>query len=154
MLSKRGFTLIELVLVIGVISIFFAVVSMSAAAVEQKRLYKASVQIRSDLRYAQRMALYEKTSYQLLFNERDNYYSLRRKKPGYTTYAVVKTVRLSDGVKLKSVNASGKTVNYSSKGTTTDACTIALETSGYAVDITVNLGGAGRVEIKEQKKRI
>jgi|GEM_PF-2318465 len=65
--NRRGFTLIELVLVLGLISILGAVSLGAVRGIERRTLNNASVILQSEFRRAQRMALMEGRRWRVQF---------------------------------------------------------------------------------------
>lgn len=75
-ISLNGFTLIELVIVIGIIAIAGASTAAASRGIQRRTLQNASLAIQADMRRAQRMALMEGRRWRVQFEERYNRYSI------------------------------------------------------------------------------
>ena len=149
--KTKGFTLVEVVIVLAITVIVSGVAAVSLGSLEKKRISAACDELVGDLRYAQRMAVLQGREYSVQFDTLNNGYELYYTKNSGTNVlekVLDKQVSFDNGVTLLSVNASGRLVSYTPMGTTGDACTIVLQTDGYSASITVNVG-SGRVLIKE-----
>lgn len=71
--GEKGFTLIELVLVIVVVAILAAVVSLSIGNIETIRLNNAAGKVVADLRYAQQLATTTRLRHGLTLNSLQQY---------------------------------------------------------------------------------
>ncbi|MFH0777646.1 MAG: prepilin-type N-terminal cleavage/methylation domain-containing protein, partial [Candidatus Eisenbacteria bacterium] len=72
----RGFTLVELVVVMVLIAVVVAVSYVKLADHDEMKLHGASRKIISDVRYAQSLALARRTRAGVTFNISDNNYSV------------------------------------------------------------------------------
>jgi len=143
-MRKKGLTFIELIIVLAVLTVMAAGISFIPA--EKRQLNAAAQQVINDIRFCQRLALSESTWARILFHESENAYSVDKWES--TGYVRVKKESLGHYTESLFTNASGKDIEYTSRGTTGDACTIRLSTKNYTVVMTVTVG-AGRVKITE-----
>ena len=139
--ERTGFTLIEVVLALSLFVIAAMIIAPAFAPTERRALESAAYTLRDDLRYAQRMALIKSEQHSLVFNIRENKYSVRK------GVNIEREIKLAGGARLVSVNSpTAGRVDYTTRGTTASPCTIELESRGYKQNLTVNLG-SGRVQI-------
>jgi len=143
MKSSKGVTLIELIIVLAIMTTILGFVTLSPSFLSKQRINQASWQIKSDLRYAQRIAISENRKYVVLFDLENNLYYLYPENDLDNK----KTINLPNGVYLNDINSSSNKVIYTGTGTTSTPCTITIENESYKVQLTVNLG-AGRVDVK------
>jgi len=146
--AARGVTLIELVIALAIIVVISANISFVPA--ERRRVVSAALELQSDIRYIQRIALTEGRRAQITFNQADISYILEKWENGKFTR--IKRTALGPAVDKLFTNASGASVRFTPRGTTGDACTINLSSGRYTASLTVNVG-AGRVKIVEIIKR-
>ena len=144
MKDSRGFTILELLIVIAIMTFVASVATKSVSNIEVRLLNKASLQLQNDIRNARNMSVIGNARYRINFVIGSNQYLVRRLgSNGYT-----KTMHLPDGVYLMETNAPDSTIEYTSTGTVVTACTLTLESKGYAVNLTINVG-SGRITVKE-----
>lgn len=155
MKDESGVTLVELAIVLMLLVIMGNMVGVSFSSVGKSELNQSCIQLQSDLRYAQRLAVIKGIKHEVLFDVVGNCYKVRYKKKGsYLTYTNVKTVNFDGKVSLDRINVNAEnTIAYTPTGTTNDACTIVLYNDSYTADLTVNVG-SGRIKIKKFTKRI
>lgn len=147
--SAQGLTLIELVIVLALMVILSHTALISLALVDRQNLNQACMQLKADLRYAQRLAIMENRRYRVDFDVKRNKYVILYKENSDDIF--VKTVEMSGGVRLVSTSNLYNSVTYTSMGTTGDPCTITLRNDTYMAQLTVNLG-VGRVKLTSFKK--
>ena len=147
MKSKKGFVLTELITVIIIFGVILTVGALSFSIVDRLQINSAMRALQSDLRHVKRIALNEKVQARIVFDETSNVYTLE--KMVNNKFVTVKTVEPQ--AKIKSINASGKTVSFTTRGTTGSACTIVLTHGGYEGSLTVNVGG-GRAKVTEIRR--
>jgi len=143
-----GVTLAETVVVLAVLVVVSANISFVPA--ERRLLAAAAIEVRSDIRYLQRIALTEGRRTRITFNSDDNSYILDKWEEG--RYKKIKTVKFDPVVESLFTNASGANITFTARGTTGDACVIYIYSDKYTAELTVNVG-AGRVKIKEIYKK-
>lgn len=150
MFNKKGVTLIELIIFMGVLLILASIVTPSLASVEKRSLISAAQQLKSDLRYAQKLTIKDMSLYQVVFFVKENKYYIYSAD---ATASPIKKVNLPRGVVTKFINAKNNAISFKAPiGTVSSACTITLETNKYSVDLTVAVG-SGRVKIYDVKEK-
>jgi len=101
---RNGFTLIELVLVLGIITIISAGAFMSVQANANRALENASLALQADIRYVQRRSITEGQRYRIIFDLEGNCYRIYLVGPNSSSHEVIRTVYLRNGVFLCSTN--------------------------------------------------
>jgi len=99
---ESGFTLIELVLVLGIIAIMSAGAIMSIQANANRALENASLALQADIRYIQRRSITEGQRYRIIFELESNRYSIYLVGANPSSHEVIRTVYLRNGVFLYS----------------------------------------------------
>lgn len=143
-----GFSLTEVLIYIIVSGVVLGLVMPAVAQTDKRRLRAALTALRSDLRFARRLAVTQNTNVHVVFDGSGLRYIVKAEQN--KTFVTVREVKLS-GVSVTDINAPLYTVKYNDRGTTSTACTIKLAAGAYKGGLTVNVG-AGRVEIKEITK--
>jgi competence protein ComGD len=146
MANKHGFTLAELIIVLGILAIMWAVVSLSMDGLRRQSLNSASLTLQADIRYAQQMAIMEGRRWQVDFDIENNSYTIRRDSI-LDTADYRRDVILPNGVTIE-VNFKDQFLHYTSKGTVNRAGTIWLRSGSFMQRSTVALG-TGRVRVFE-----
>lgn len=112
--GKTGFTLIEMIIVVCLISILLAITLPSFhKAISKHKFERATQEFLSDIRFLQQQALaksYEKYIIELHGNLNGNYYTL--KDLGLASNQVIKKVYLPAGVKFDDYFGNNQTANY------------------------------------------
>lgn len=142
----RGFTLVELVLVVAVLAILVSLATPSVSArLSQQRVSAAVNRISSDLRLAQHHARRASKTQRVIFDTTARTYVLE----GYTPLsgaAGTYTVRLTDApyeVQILRVDFGGTTtVEFNSYGSPLQSGTISVGVSGCVATLTVSSAGA------------
>ena len=147
--DKNGVTLIELAVVLAILAIF-AGFALSVSA-DKRQIRAIAEQIRSDVRYARRIALTEGKTAEILFNTAENYYVIRTLEN--KAYTLVKTTYLGPYVTELYTNFPGMTLKYTPRGTLGGRSgTITVSNGTYTARLTVTVG-AGRIEITDIIKK-
>jgi len=142
-----GFTLIELVVVLALISIAGGVALVSTTRITQRRnLQSATLTLQADLRQMQRLALVEGRRYQLVFRLGGNSYVIGIMGDGWINWMPNTTVYLPNGVTID--RASTASIHYTQRGTPGDAFHVYLRSGPYEQKLTGTVSG-GRVEASE-----
>ena len=81
-MSARGFTLVELVLVISILGILAWLAVPRVAGISDARLDAASARVAADLRFARGRAVAERTRYGLEFEPARDRYAVYASRPG------------------------------------------------------------------------
>ncbi|OGC06572.1 hypothetical protein A2230_04625 [candidate division WOR-1 bacterium RIFOXYA2_FULL_36_21] len=129
---KKGYSLLELIIVISIIGIFFAFVSINFGNFETKAEFKAITKtIVSDLRLCQQNAISQKESCDTIFEK--DYYIINNKKKHLPSLINIK---------------NPKTIRFSSSGNPQPGYfgTIILESKNQSIKIIVSAIGRIRVE--------
>ena len=147
---RRGFTLIELVLVLTITTAVLSMGISSFVSVEKQYLKKAAEDLRSDLRTMQRLSMAEGKSYTLRFlvnaDTTTNQYEISYFDMGEK---ILKIVTLPKGVTLLDTNAREYKISYTRRGTISGGgCSVILRNENYNVALTLT-PASGRVSIKE-----
>lgn len=156
--NLKGFTLIELVIVLGVIAVLGTTALATARSMQRRTLYTAARTLQADMRKAQRMAVIEGRRWGVRFSM------------DYGRYDVYSTPRwdadhfyriyLPSGVEFQSLGRT--TMEYLPRGTVGGqtfavgrgtAFTLELRNGSYVQRMTVNVSG-GRVELDGPVARI
>ena len=153
---RKGFTLIELTIMLGVVAILSGVLFMGLRTSNYRRyVIDASATIQADLRYAQRRAMTEGRRVGLLFEQSNNrYWLIARNAPsGGLILLRNEPTYLQNGVIIHYQNLSGNQVTFTPRGTAYRAATIRLRAGPgngrYEQNIVINLG-AGRVRLEPE----
>jgi len=142
---KAGLTLIELVLVLGIISIMAVGVFVNVRANERRALENASLALQADLRYAQRRAIMEGRRHGVMFDLRYNRYRIVVDRPRRT----IRTVYLPEGITL--AEASGPSLMFLPRGTASAGFRVTLSSETYRQELTATVSG-GRIRIFEMER--
>ncbi len=117
-LSKKGFTLIEIVLALAVIAALGLMIAPAFSKNEQRALEKFALELRADFRYAAKMSVINGRSYSIRFYLEENYYTITSVTPHNRKEELVKRVQ-PNSIFFKSILLNGglSTVTYSISGT-------------------------------------
>ena len=122
MQNKNGFTLIEMIIVLGLCSIMFGCASLSLVAIERCKLKQTLNKLCTEIRYCQRNAIEEKRKHEISFDKTNNKYFIKRSDD---TGLLVKIseIELPNGIKFAATPSS---IGYTKNGTIEEGGTIAL----------------------------
>ena len=143
--NKEGLTLIELVVVLFIITIAAGGLMLGnrRGNMDYRNLRYAAYMIQTDLRYAQRRAIMEGRTFEVLFNRGLGNYSIIQRTP----IVILRTVYLRKGVEIMGFTHIGEPVlGFHPRGTPMRATTLTLASGIYTVNITVTPSG-GRVKV-------
>jgi len=152
---KSGFTLIELVLVLGIITIISAGAFMSVQANANRALENASLALQADIRYVQRRSITEGRRYRIAFELENNRYNILLVGPNPSSHEVIRTVYLRNGVFLCYINFLTSQaeplprVEFLSRGTISRGGNVRLSNGRYTQTIRVT-PTTGRVRIDDK----
>ena len=151
---KSGFTLMELVLVLGIITIMSAGVFMSIQYNSNRALENASLALQADIRYVQRRSIAEGRRYGIVFDIPSNRYRIVCGSSRQT----IRSVYLRDGVYLLSTNfvnprnSLSPGVDFLPRGTVSpQAGQVTLTNFRFSQDVIINVSG-GRARISEIRR--
>ena len=145
MTKRQGFTLIELIVVLGIIAVLGGTVMGTARGMQRRTLQTASLTLQVDLRYAQRMALVEGRRWRVQFDQLNNRYTIRAMSG---PPAETRTVYLPQGVEIYFLNAPNARVEYLPRGTISSAFSVILRKGPYIQTSTATVG-AGRIAVRD-----
>ena len=142
---QTGFTLIELVIVLGVMAILGGTTLVTARGIQRRTLNNTSLAIQADLRRAQRLALIEGRRWRVNFDIENNRYFVHPMPRAFG--ADVYTVYLPRGVEIIRF-APRSFLEYLPRGTATTGFSVVLRSGRYQQQLTATVS-AGRIEIKD-----
>ena len=143
--NNKGFTVLELLILMAVTVTLSQIATKSFTSVESRKINSVSLNLQSEVRNAKNRSSIENISYRIFFSISNNRYSV------YRDGVLQKHVYLPEGIWLEEVTARENSVSFTPVGTTGDASTIVLRGKEFVAILTINVG-AGRVSIKELKK--
>lgn len=138
--TSRGFTLIELVIVMGLIIIVSMGVTFSVRGNNYRVLHNASLALQSDLRYAQRRAITEGRRHGIVFERVSNRYHIVLNHPR----ELIRTVYLPRGVIIQDITANQ--LMFLPRGTASSGFSITLANGNYRQELTATVSG-GRIRV-------
>ena len=142
MRRERGFSLIELVLALGILVILSAGLFIVTSRNCHRVLHNVSVQLQADLRYAQRRSIIEGRRHSIIFDlANQRYHIITNDVPG-----PIRTVYMPSQVSLSRVSAQNSRATFLPRGTISGGFTVVLTTENYMQTITGTVSG-GRIEL-------
>jgi Tfp pilus assembly protein FimT len=150
MKNKLGFTLLEIVIILGILSILSVgvFVSIRGGSSERRALQNASLALQADIRYAQRRSIIEGRRYGVIFELVNNRYRVVSDMPRRT----IRTVYMENGVTLLFISGGHNQVFFTGRGTPTHSFTILLITNSFMQQLTIVPSG-GRVRVSDITRR-
>jgi len=137
--SERGFTLLELMLVIGIIAVILAfAIPNFRPALDDARLEQAVQQLEADLMYARQLARTEQTASEVEFSSAG--YEIK------INNSVIKTQTLASGTQWDPVPSSSLSFGSDGSPGVSDAAIWLKGADGTRAGVTV-YGKTGRVEV-------
>ncbi|MCL1987089.1 MAG: GspH/FimT family protein [Firmicutes bacterium] len=130
---QNGFTLIELVVVLGILATLSGTILFTANGLQRRSLENAMFTLQADLRHAQRMAVIEGRYWQVLLNTAENSYSVGPANDGDSHVIVY----FPNGIELASGNSN---IRYLPRGTVSGSTTLRLKTANFTQRMTINVG--------------
>ena len=143
MKKSRGFTLLELIIVLGLAVVVMTGVFAHLRTNNRRNIQNASLAIQADLRYAQRRAMTEGIRYFVHFEPSQNRYHIMR----YPN-RLVRTAYVQNGVNLFNNNFTNNRLIFLPRGTASMGGTIILNNPPYWQHITATVSG-GRIRVFE-----
>ena len=148
----RGVTLLELSIAMAIMLVVVGavVVGVNPNNTNYRNLNNASRRMQADLRYAQRRAVTEGRSVDVVFQPQHNRYYIRYHHRELYESARIRTVYFQNGVRFLHNNAANFTVRYTQRGTVYGSTTIWLSngegSNRHVQRTTINVSG-GRVHV-------
>ncbi len=143
MQRKRGFTLLELIILIVILGFVVLISIPNISSYLDARIYSCAQKISSDIRYTQYLSIAEHNSYGVEFNSASNYYRVYDVDTGslatdpYSRADMeidLDTTKEYQGVNISSVNiGSSDEIRFSSLGEPLDSSGNALASLGTVV---------------------
>ena len=147
MTEKKGYTLIELLIVIALFSIFLSISLPNMSFFTAMRQKQEINEFKKDLLFARNSAIVENKSYRVSFYIDKNTYSIRESGKD----KAIKSKTFSNGLKLNEDVIVGSFV-FTPSGATGNSGSLyieAMRNNRYKVTLTP---ATGRIEIKLEKK--
>ena len=155
--SKSGITLLELVIVLGIIAILGGTTLTTARGIQRRNLNNASLAFQADIRRAQRMALIEGRRWRVQFDQENHRYLVDYVRPLLNTNWDRTWTYLPAGVTFEFLPRSS--VEFLPRGTlggtpfaVGTGFTMRLQSGQYIQELTV-LPVTGRVRIREIQRQ-
>lgn len=140
---ENGFTVIELIIVVSLLSFLSCIVIPSFHLAERAALKQAALELKTNIRYTQKRAIQDNKRYWLRFYDSQNLYTISSNVFG----SPLKKIQLSPAIQMKEiVFSTPKEIKFTEKGTTGSGGHLFLKTKNFKVKITVR-PGTGRVRI-------
>lgn len=157
MKSRKGFSLIELIIVIGLISILSAVALFGWQAYRNNaNLRTAARDIATDIANTKQKVVSEGVQYRITFSTAANNYIIERGTATGAPYVTVDTkspttAGAGSGLSITSANFSGASqVLFFSRGTLSFGTVVLQNSKGSQATITVNQAGKTHVQFVMQ----
>ncbi len=150
MKSRKGYTLLELVIYLIFLSVISSIAMFSVTQIEKMNLRNDSIQLKNVLESMQKSALFSGYEYGVKFVDDSNYYSYYIDEQ--VEKVKIKDYYLNNGIKLISSNINGDDIRYTKRGTAKKSCEIYLGSTNFQVRITVEVG-SGNVNVYEVGER-
>ena len=142
--TAGAFTLIELVIALGIIMLVSGGVFLSLRNTSHRALQNASLELQADLRYAQRRAIMEGRRFGVQFEPTQNRYHIIEQNGRF--FHVIRTVYFENGVRLR--HTTGNRLVFLPRGTSSGGFSINLSNGRYWQRLTATVSG-GRIQIHD-----
>lgn len=142
--NSKGFTLLELIMVICIISIVSCVVILNGNVLSNHKEKKELKELINDLNYTRNNAIIESKKYILTFIPNKNYYLIHKVE---NKEIIVKKKEFTNGIKILKTSLKGDKIIFNSTGAPSNAGTINLENSkGEEIEITIGVA-TGKIRV-------
>jgi type II secretion system protein H len=156
-ITKRGFSLVELMIVIGLIGILSAVALYAWQGYrDNANLRTAARDVATDIAATKQRAVSEGVQYRITFSTGANNYIIEQGTSAGAPYATVQTKTptthgAGSGLSINSANFSGaQQVLFFTRGTLSSGTVILRNSKGSQATITVNFAGRTHVQFAMQ----
>lgn len=156
-MSSRGFTLIELMIVIGIIGLMSAVALLGWRGYQDNvNLRTAARDITTDISTCKQRAISEGVQYRITFSTTLNNYIIEQGTSSGTPYTTIQTKSPTifgpgSGLSINSANFSGtQVVLFYTRGTMSFGTVTLRNSKGSVATITVNITGKTYVQFVMQ----
>ncbi|NMB27323.1 MAG: prepilin-type N-terminal cleavage/methylation domain-containing protein [Tissierellia bacterium] len=144
MKGNRGFTLIELIMIISVLLIILCIPALKGNIILNYRERQELKELKNDINYARNKAIVESTKYIVDMRPYSNSYVIYKQEG---IRKIVKRKELTDGIKINKTNIKGNEIIFTYSGAPEVAGTIELENrKGRKIEITIT-PATGKVNI-------
>jgi len=140
--NKKGFTLLELVIVTALLLILSGITAVGIRQQDRRALQNASLQLQAEMREVQRRATTEGRRVGLTFEPHNNRYRIVT----FTPQRSSPNIYISNRVNIEFVSTNELVFNP--RGTPSDGFRIVLEKNGHTQHLTVSVSG-GRVLVHD-----
>jgi len=149
----KGFTLLELVIALAVITIISGGLFIVFRQTPRFALESASLQLQADISYVQRRAIAEGQRFRIVLSRVNNNYVVYSVSPGNIANVELRRVYLQNNVLLQMPCANNPTnlthmIEFLPRGTVSGSTTTRLVNGRYEQDITIVPNG-GRAYIQD-----
>jgi len=144
---SRGFSLIELAIVLGIITIMSSGIILSVRSDRNRVLENTSLALQADFRYAQRRAIMEGRHYGIAFDVALNRYRIVVGRARQT----IRIVYLPNGVYILETSQPSHLM-FLPRGTATGGFRVTLTNGTYNQQLTATVSG-GRIRIFDRVPR-
>jgi len=147
--NNKGFTILELLLVLAITSVTAIVLMPSFRSQELRNFESEAMMILEDIRFAQSMAIAHRTNYRIRFDIEQHLYIIERAEA--SIWVIVKQIHLTYTMFIPPIQG-GPIVQFTPRGTTGTAREVRLASASngtrgnYIASFTINVG-SGRVRI-------
>lgn len=138
---RKGFTLIELVVVLGIIAVLGSTTLITARGIQRRTLNNTSLALQADIRRAQQMAIIEGRRWRVQFDIDQNRYRVHPMPRPVDVYWIY----LPNGVEINLLRPRAY-IDYLPRGTASSGFSIYLRSGRYQQRLTATVS-AGRIAV-------